>query len=204
MKRICSFFLLLMACMSMQAQYVVSDKYDLWFEDTDHEVTTRKAEYCTEHYQDLRNGCQVRLSGRTVYIYRNGYSILYGDEINLLYNGYYRVRRGNTWYLADEDGDLVNGIYGKSIYYFPFGYVTFQRSSGYWDIYHCSGRKVECYSNESPFIFWNGCFLIKQGTYWYAVNDDGDKIDGVYGDEVQLLNDGRWKCVRGSYVSYIE
>jgi hypothetical protein len=204
MKRICSFFLLLMACMSMQAQYVVSDKYDLWFEDTDHEVTTRKAEYCTEHYQDLRNGCQVRLSGRTVYIYRNGYSILYGDEINLLYNGYYRVRRGNTWYLADEDGDLVNGIYGKTIYYFPFGYVTFQRSSGYWDIYHCSGRKVECYSNESPFIFWNGCFLIKQGTYWYAVNDDGDKIDGVYGDEVQLLNDGRWKCVRGSYVSYIE
>jgi len=203
MKRICSFFLLLMACMSMQAQYVVSDKYDLWFEDTDHEVTTRKAEYCTEHYQDLRNGCQVRLSGRTVYIYRNGYSILYGDEINLLYNGYYRVRRGNTWYLADEDGDLVNGIYGKTIYYFPFGYVTFQRSSGYWDIYHCSGRKVECYSNESPFIFWNGCFLIKQGTYWYAVNDDGDKIDGVYGDEVQLLNDGRWKCVRGSYVSYI-
>ena len=203
MKRICSFFLLLMACMSMQAQYVVSDKYDLWFEDTDHEVTTRKAEYCTEHYQDLRNGCQVRLSGRTVYIYRNGYSILYGDEINLLYNGYYRVRRGNTWYLADEDGDLVNGIYGKTIYYFPFGYVTFQRSSGYWDIYHCSDRKVECYSNESPFIFWNGCFLIKQGTYWYAVNDDGDKIDGVYGDEVQLLNDGRWKCVRGSYVTYI-
>ena len=203
MKRFYSFCLALMACMSMQAQYVVSDKYDLWFEDSDHEVTTRKAEYCTEHYQDLRNGCQVRLSGRTVYIYRNGYSILYGDEINLLYNGYYRVRRGNTWYLADEDGDLVNGIYGKTIYYFPFGYVTFQRSSGYWDIYHCSGRKVECYSNESPFIFWNGCFLIKQGTYWYAVNDDGDKIDGVYGDEVQLLNDGRWKCVRGSYVTYI-
>ena len=204
MKRFYSFFVALMACMSMQAQYVVSDKYDLWFEDSGHEVTTRKPEYCTEHYQDLRNGCQVRLSGRTVYIYRNGYSILYGDEINLLYNGYYRVRRGNTWYLADEDGDLVNGIYGKTIYYFPFGYVTFQRSSGYWDIYHCSGRKVECYSNESPFMFWNGCFLIKQGSYWYAVDSDGDKIDGVYGDEVQLLNDGRWKCVRGSYVTYID
>ncbi len=204
MKRFYSFFLALMACMGMQAQYVVNDKYDLWFEDSGHEVTTRKAEYCTEHYQDLRNGCQVRLTGRTVYIYRNGYSILYGDEINLLYNGYYRVRRGKTWYLADEDGDLVNGIYGNTIYYFPFGYVTFQRSSGYWDIYHCSGRKVECYSDESPFMFWNGFFLIKQGRYWYAVDRDGDKIDGVYGDEVTLLNDGRWKCVRGSYVSYIE
>ena len=105
----------LTASLTMQAQYVVSDKYDLWFEDTDYEMTTRKPEYCTEHYQDLRNGCQVRLSGRKVYIYRNGYSILYGDEINLLYNGYYRVRRGNTWYLADEDGDLVDGIYGKEI-----------------------------------------------------------------------------------------
>ena len=204
MKRVYSFLVALMACMSMQAQYVVSDKYDLWFEDSGHEVTTRKPEFCTEHYQDLRNGCQVRLSGRTVYIYRNGYSILYGDEINLLYNGYYRVRRGNTWYLADEDGDLVSGIYGKIIYYFPFGYVTLQRSSGSWDIYHCSGRKVECYSNESPFMFWNGCFLIKQGRNWYAVNSDGDKIDGVYGDDVLLLNDGRWKCVRGSYVTYID
>lgn len=204
MKRFYSFLVALMACMSMQAQYVVSDKYDLWFEDSGHEVTTRKPEFCTEHYQDLRNGCQVRLSGRTVYIYRNGYSILYGDEINLLYNGYYRVRRGNTWYLADEDGDLVSGIYGKIIYYFPFGYVTLQRSSGSWDIYHCSGRKVECYSNESPFMFWNGCFLIKQGKYWYAVDSDGDKINGVYGDDVLLLNDGRWKCVRGSYVTYID
>ena len=23
-----------------------------------------------------------------------------------------------------------------------------------------------------------------------------------YGDQVTLLNDGRWKCVRGNYVSY--
>ena len=129
----------LMASLTMSAQYVVSDKYDLWFEDTNNEMTTRKPEYCTEHYQDLPGGCQVRLSGRRVYIYRNGYSILYGDEINVLYNGYYRVRRGNTWYLADEDGDLVSGIYGKEILYYPFGYVTIQRSGGYWDIFHCSG-----------------------------------------------------------------
>ena len=204
MKRFYSFFLALMACMTMQAQYVVSDKYDLWFEDSGHEVTTRKAVSCTDNYQDLWNGCYVKTSGRTIYIYRGSYSILYGDEINLLYNGYYRVKRSGTWYLADENGDLVDGIYDQTIYYFPFGYVTFQRSSGYWDIYHCSGGKVECYSDESPLMFWNGCFLIKQGRYWYAVNDDGDKIDGVYGDDVQLLNDGRWKCVRGSYVTYID
>ena len=97
----------LTASLTMSAQYVVSDKYRLWFEDSGHEVTTRKAVWCTEDYQDLWNGCMVKTSGQRIYIYRNNSSILYGDQINLLYNGYYRVRRGNTWYLADEDGDLV-------------------------------------------------------------------------------------------------
>ena len=204
MKRSLLSLFIVMTSLMMQAQYVVSDKYDLWFEDTDYEMTTRRLEYCTEHYQDLRNGCQVRISGRTVYIYRNGYSILYGNEINVLYNGYYRVRRGSTWYLADEDGDLVDGIYGKEILYYPWGYVTVLRSSGYWDVYHCSGHKVDFYSYEAPHLCFNGCWLIKQGSYWYGCNRDGDKIDGVYGDQVTLLNNGTWKCVRGSYVAYIE
>ena len=204
MKRFYLFIVALLAAVSMSAQYVVSDKYDLWFEDTGYEVTTRKSVGCFENYQDLWNGGVVRTSGNRVYIYRNNSSILYGDQINLLYNGYYRVRRGNTWYLADEDGDLVSGIYGEDLLYYPFGYVAVLRSSGYWDIFHCSGRKVDCYSNESPYIFWNGYFLIKQGTYWYAVDSDGDKVSGVYGDQVTLLNDGRWKCIRGSYVTYID
>ena len=196
-----TFFIALLTSITIQAQYVVSDKYDLWFADTDYEVTTHKPEYCTEHYQDLRNGCQVRLSGRKVYIYRNGYSILYGDEINVLYNGYYRVRRGNTWYLADEDGELVSG---KEILYYPFGYVTVQRSSGNWDIYHCSGSKVETYSYEIPLLCGNGCFCVKHGKYWYAVDKNGRQISGVYGDQIILLNNGTWKCIRGNYVEYVE
>ena len=204
MKRLYLFIVAMFAAVSMSAQYVVSDKYDLWFEDTGHEVTTRKSVGCFDNYQDLWNGCYVKTSGSRIYIYRGGYSILYGDQINLLYNGYYRVRRGNTWYLADENGDLVSGIYGKDMYYYPVGYVAVQRSSGYWDIFHCSGRKVDCYSYEAPYIYWNGCFLIKQGSYWYAVDSNGDKISGVYGDQVSLLNNGSWKCVRGSYVTYID
>ena len=202
--RFYTLLLVLLTDMTMQAQYVVSDKYDLWFEDSGYEITTRKPEWCTEDYQDLRNGCQVRISGNTVYVKRNGYTILYGDEINLLYNGYYRVKRSNTWYLADEDGDLVSGIYGKEILYYPWGYVAVLRSSGYWDVYHCSGKKVDFYSYESPLIFRNGCWAVKQGSYWYACDQDGDKISGVYGDKIILLNDGRWKCIRGSYVAYVD
>ena len=194
----------LTAATAVQAQYVVSDKYDLWFEDTDYEVITRKPEWCTEDYQDLRNSCQVRIMSNRVYIYRNGYSILYGDEINLLYNGYYRVKRNGTWYLADEDGDLVSGIYGKSICYYPWGYVAVERSSGYWDVYHCSGDKLDFYSDESPYIFRNGCWKVRHGNKWYVYDQDGDQLSSVYGDKVSLLADGTWKCVNGSYVSYIE
>ena len=188
----------------MNAQYVVSDKYTLWFEDSGNEVITRKPVWCEEDYQDLWNGATVRVNGRRFYIYRDGYSILYGDEIRLLYNGYYCVKRSGTWYLADPDGDLVDGIYGKEILYYPWGYVSVQRSSGYWDVYHCSGRKVDFYSDESPYIYWNGCWGVIHGKYIYIYDSDGDQIDGVYGDNITLLNDGRWKCVRGNYVSYIE
>lgn len=192
------------ASASLRAQYVVSDKYDLWFEDTGYEVTTRKPEWCTEDYQDLRNGCTVRINSRRVYIYRNGYSILYGDEINLLYNGYYRVRRSGTWYLCDADGDTVDGIYGKDILYYPWGYVAVQRSSGYWDVFHCSGLKLDFYSDESPYIYRDGSWGVRHGSYWYAYDSDGRQIDGVYGNSLTLLSDGRWKCVRGSYVAYVE
>lgn len=204
MKRILTILFAISVCYMAGAQYIVSDKYDLWFEDTEHQLTTRKAVPCQEDWQDLWNGCYVRLSGRTIYIYQDGYSILYGDQINLLYNGYYRVRRGNTWYLADEDGDLVSGIYGKDIVYYPYGYVAVLRSPGYWDIFHCSGRKVETYSYENPWIYFNGCWGVKQGTYWYACDANGDKISGVYGDRITLLESGKWKCVRGSYISYID
>ena len=196
--------LALLACASMNAQYVVSDKYNLWFEDTGNEVTTRKPEWCTENYQDLRNGCQVRVNSQCVYIYSNGYSILYGDEINLLYNGYYRVKRSGTWYLADPDGDLVSGVYGKQILYYPWGYVAVQRSAGYWDVYHCSGEKLNFYSDESPLIYFNGCWGVKHGRTWYAYDANGNQISGVYGDQLTLLNDGRWKCIRGSYVTYVD
>lgn len=204
MKRFLLCLFALMACTAMNAQYVVSDKYTLWFEDSGNEVITRKPVWCEEDYQDLWNGATVRVNGRRFYIYRDGYSILYGDEIRLLYNGYYCVKRSGTWYLADPDGDLVDGIYGKEILYYPWGYVSVQRSSGYWDVYHCSGRKVDFYSDESPYIYWNGCWGVIHGKYIYIYDSDGDQIDGVYGDNITLLNDGRWKCVRGNYVSYIE
>ena len=181
MKRIFLFLMALMACRAASAQYVVSDRYMLWFEDTGYEVTTRKSIPCDEDYQDLWNGNMVRVRGGRIYIYDASYSILYGDEINLLYNGYYRVRRGRTWYLANPDGDLVDGIYGEEICYYPWGYVSVRRSAGYWDVYHCSGWKVDFYSDESPYIFYDGSWGVRHGRNWYAYDSDGPQIDGFWG-----------------------
>lgn len=206
MKRTLSLITFLFAMtVTLSGQYVVSDKYDLWFEDSGDEVTTRKPEYCTEDYQDLRNGCMVRIRNNRVYIYDDkGYTLLYGDEINLLYNGYYRVKRSGTWYLMNPDGDSVSGIYGKQLYYYPWGYVAVERSSGYWDVYHCCGQKLAFYSDESPLIYPNGSWGVRHGKYWYAYDSEGDQISGVYGDRLILLNDGRWKCIRGDYVAYVD
>lgn len=204
MKRLLSLLIALTACTAMFGQYVVSDNYNLWFEDSGNEVITRKPVYCTEDYQDLWNGCTVRIFNGRPKIYRDGYSILYGDEINLLYNGYYRVRRSGTWYLMDPDGDTVSGIYGKQILYYPWGYVAVERSSGSWVVFHSSGRQMDFYSNSSPYIYSNGCWGVIHGKYIYIYDSNGRQLSGVYGDTVTLLNDGRWKCVRGTYVSYVE
>ena len=51
----------------------LKDKYNLWFEDSGHEVTTRKLVWCTEDYQDLWNGYHVRLYNGRIHI-KNGSS----------------------------------------------------------------------------------------------------------------------------------
>lgn len=46
-----------LASITMSAQYMVSNKYDVWLEDTGEEIYTRKNVDCTEDGQELWNGC---------------------------------------------------------------------------------------------------------------------------------------------------
>ena len=83
----------------MSAQYMVSNKYDVWLEDTGEEIYTRKNVDCTEDGQELWNGCWVRIRNGYIYIYNGNNKILYGNEVRLFYNGYYRVMRAGNYYL---------------------------------------------------------------------------------------------------------
>ena len=201
--RFYTFIAALMVCITMQAQYVYNSNYDVWFEGTNSEMTTRKTVWCTEDYQDLWNGCYVRLTNGRIYV-KDGYStVVYGDVIGLLYNGCYKVRQGNMWYLFDANGDKVSGVYGQEILYYPFNYVACKKGSNVWYVYRCNGEKLSFYSDVSPWICSNECWIVQQGSKQYGIDQNGYKISGVYGDDVSLVN-GRWKCVNGSYVRYVE
>lgn len=202
--RLTIWIMALMASLTMQAQYTYNSNYTVWFEDTDNEIATRKTVWCEENYQDLWNGCYVKISnGGRVYVYSGNSIVVYGDEIGLMYNGYYSVKNGSTWYLYDENGDIVSGVYGEELLYYPFNYVTCQKGRNLWYVYRCDGEKLSFYSEENPRICSNECWIVKQGSKWYGIGRDGHKISGVYGDQV-TMNNGRWKCVNGSNVRFVD
>lgn len=193
----------LITSLTMSAQYVYNSNYDVWFEGTDNEMATRKAVWCTEDYQDLWNGYYVRLTNGRVYVKNGSSTVLYGDEVALLYNGCYKVKQGNLWYLYDANGDKVSGVYGEEILYYPFNYVACKKSSSVWYIYRCNGEKLSFYSDVSPWICSNECWIVQQGSKQYGIGRDGYKVSGVYGDDVSM-NNGRWKCVNGSQVRFVD
>ena len=201
--RFYTFILALTVCLTMQAQYAYNSNYTVWFEGTDSEMATRKTVWCTENYQDLWNGTNVRITNGRVYVKDGSSTVVYGDEIGLLYNGCYKVRNGNTWYLYDADGDKVGGVYGEEILYYPFNYVACKKGRNLWYVYRCNGEKLSFYSEVSPWICSNECWIVQQGGRQYGIDQNGDKISGVYGDDVSLVN-GRWKCVNNGYVRYVD
>ena len=203
MKRIYFFLVALMASAAMYAQYVYNGNYDVWFEGTDSETYTRKTVWCTDNYQDLWNGCYVKLTNGRVYVYDGSSYVVYGDEIGLLYNGYYKVKNNNMWYLYDPQGDKIGGVYGEEILYYPFNYVACKKGSNLWYVYRCDGEKLNFYSDVSPWICSNEYWIVQQGSKQYGIDREGYKCSGVYGDDVSMTN-GRWKCVNGSYVRYID
>ena len=187
----------------MNAQYVYNSNYDVWFEGTSTETYTRKIMWAEEDYQDLWNGCYVRLINGKVYVKNGSSTVLYGDQVGLLYNGCYKVKQGSMWYVFDENGQKVGGVYGEEILYYPFNYVACKKGSNLWYVYRCNGEKMSFYSDVSPWICSNEYWIVQQGSKQYGVDRNGYKCSGVYGDDVSMTN-GKWKCVNGSSVRYID
>lgn len=80
-----------------------------------HEEPLREV-HCTGDWQELWNGCHVRLRFDKVYIYTpSGDRVLSGDAVVLLPNGYYNVKKGEYWRIYDPKGDRVFNVWGDRV-----------------------------------------------------------------------------------------
>lgn len=160
---------------------------------------------CVDEWQDLWNGCHVRLDlvGQvSVYDNRDN-RIIWGDEIYLLPNGNYKVRRGSLWRIYERDGDMTF-ISGDEIQYWPSGYYCV-RFGSLWRVYDPKGDQVFGISSRNYIEqLWNGCFLYEQGGNYYVADRKGDRIFGVWGESVELMNNGLFRCLRSGHYYYYD
>ena len=84
--------------------------------DQDHRRHRRTDILCIRDWQQLWNGCHVRVNQFGVSIFdRRDRRIVRGDEIILLASGDYKVRSGGFWRIYDERGDRLGNIWGDSV-----------------------------------------------------------------------------------------
>ena len=71
---------------------------------------------CDHDWQELWNGCHVRIKLDNVYIYdRYDKKVLSGEAVTLLRNGCYKVYNGAFWHVHSPNGERVSNIWGDRI-----------------------------------------------------------------------------------------
>ena len=88
---------------------------------------------CVGDWQELWNGCHVRLKTDRVHIYtHDGDRLLSGDAIVLLWNGCYKVRVGDFWHVHDRKGDRIFNVWGDSVELMRNGIFRCYRNGRYY------------------------------------------------------------------------
>lgn len=208
MRHIC-FTLAILAALTMsgwqgaRAQSYYEDGWRYLY-DYDHRVVVRACTPCTEDYQSLWNGDYVRLLGGNVFIYRDGRQVTYGKKVWLEQTGYYTVKRGDYYYLIDEDG-YQTGVNGNNLYVLWNGiYVVLK--GNHWYLYTADNERLGgVYSNEEISIYWNGYYCVQMGSYYYVATPEGRLINATYSDEEpEITNAGQFRCFRGNSTYIID
>ena len=129
----------------------------------------RREVACVEEWQYLWNGCHVRLLLDQVYVYDDRDNrIIGGDEVYLLPNGKYKVRKGSYWRIYEKNGDMTF-VSGDDIRYWHPGY-----------------------------------YAVRSAGSWHVCDAKGDRIFGVWGDSVELMDNGIFRCSRGGHYYYYD
>ena len=129
---------------------------------------------CTGEWQELWNGCHVRLSLDRICIHEaDGDKLLSGDEVTLLPSGRYKVRSGNIWRIFESNGDMTQ-ISGEEIIPWPDGRFAV-RFGDNWHVYIPSGNRVPNVWGESVSLMSNGLIRCKRNGTLHYYDDEGNE-----------------------------
>lgn len=122
---------------------------------------------CISEWQELWNGCHVRLLGdRVQVVTRSGNVVVSGDRVFLTSNGRYEVKNGGVWSVRDADGGFTT-LSGMDIFYWSEGYYGIKVGS-FWRLYHEDGNFVGNVWGEHLTIYPdNRIRAERNGRYYY-------------------------------------
>lgn len=129
---------------------------------------------CTGEWQELWNGCHVRLSLDRICIHEaDGDKLLSGDEVTLLPSGRYKVRSGNIWRIFESNGDRTQ-ISGEEIIPWPDGRFAV-RFGDNWHVYTTGGDRIPNVWGESVSLMSNGLIRCKRNGTAHYYDDQGNE-----------------------------
>jgi len=120
----------------------------------------------TGHYTISINGTMYLVDSDG---YRTG---LYGDIIDILWNGVARVNRGDYWYLYTTDNRRLGSVYSdEKITLYHNGYYCIHMGDYYYVAAPSGYRIGSTYSTEEPDLMNNGQWRCYRGGRTYLVDE---------------------------------
>ena len=129
---------------------------------------------CTYEWQELWNGCHVRLLGDRVHIVnRRGDTVVSGDRVFLTSNGRYEVKNGGVWSVRDADGGFTT-LSGMDIFYWSEGFYGIKVGS-FWRLYDEDGDFVGNIWGEHLTIYQNNLIRAERNGRYYYYDYEGNE-----------------------------
>ena len=129
---------------------------------------------CTYEWQELWNGCHVRLLGDRVHIVnRRGDTVVSGDRVFLTSNGRYEVKNGGVWSVRDADGGFTT-LSGMDIFYWSEGFYGIKVGS-FWRLYDEDGDFVGNVWGEHLTLYQNNLIRAERNGRYYYYDYEGNE-----------------------------
>ncbi|MBO4595106.1 MAG: hypothetical protein J5632_00640 [Bacteroidales bacterium] len=129
---------------------------------------------CIREWQELWNGCHVRIGEFRVKVLDHGGStVVSGEEIVLLHNGDYLVRNGDIWRIYDWRGGHTS-ISGHEIHLWPNGLYPVRFGSS-WRVYTPEGNRLFNVWGDRVELMRNGLIRCERGGRLYYYDDRGNE-----------------------------